>query len=133
MAAAWYQVVRKRIAPIAIILAFGLLIFETCSKQERIDVRFVLDLGGASETVSRVEVDVLDAEGEPLSTFTRERDAAGVMGNPAFDAVLSEREATLAIRLHVPGRVIRAERRIVTDEGAVVTVALADEIGRAAP
>jgi hypothetical protein len=130
VAGSTYQLLRKRIAPIAIVLAFGLLIFETCNKKERIDVRIVLDLGPASETVSRVDVDVLGTGGEPVSTFTRERDAAGMMGSPSFAAVLTDRDVTLAIRLHVPGRVIQTQRRIVADAGAVVTVAVADELRR---
>jgi hypothetical protein len=54
------------------------------------------------------------------------------MGNPTFDAVLANREAALVIRLHVNGQVIQVRRSIVTDDGAVVTVALADELRRAA-
>jgi hypothetical protein len=127
MAGSVYQLIRRRIAPIAIVLAFGLLVFETCSKKERIDARIVLDLGAASETVARVEADVL-ADGEPVATFTRERAAAGVMGNPTFDAVLTERETTLAIRLFVPGKVVETRRTIVADDGAVITVPLASEL-----
>lgn len=70
------QTFRRIAAPIAVVLALGLLARTSCQQKEREPVRFVLDFGDRAPEVRHVRVDLWDGD-TSTGWFERDFDAGG--------------------------------------------------------
>ena len=123
-----YDLFRKRIAPIAFGVAIVLLARESCTKQSRTHVTFVLDPGAARPEIRSVEADLYENEVQ-ISQFQRNAEAGAYIGPMRFVAALPQRDGELRFDIDLGPRGHRAfTRRFHVDEGATVTVPLESDL-----
>ena len=123
-----YELFRKRIAPVAFGVAVVLLARESCMKDSRTHVTFVLDPGAARADVRSVEADLWEGESE-ISQFRRNADTGAYIGPMSFKAALPSRDGELRFDVDLGPRGHRAfTRRFHVDEGATVTVPLESDL-----
>jgi hypothetical protein len=120
---------RRRIAPIALLIALGLLATRTCGA-ERTSVELSFDVGAAAERVRELQVTVhrLPAEGAdtPVAQWTG-RPSAGVLR--PWKLHLDPGGYRLRFRADVGGRMVRFDRTIdVRQDEARITVPVADAL-----
>ncbi len=120
-----YELFRKRIAPIAFILAVGLMARETCQKQDRTTATIVLDYGNAASNIKSLDAD-LWAGDDVLAHFHR---ADSAPPRATLKATLPEHDAELRFDVDlVKGGHRHFTRRVHADDGATVTVLLESEL-----
>jgi hypothetical protein len=123
-----YELFRKRIAPIAFGIAIVLLARESCTKQSRTHVTFVLEPGAARPEIRSVEADVFEGDAQ-VSRFQRNADDGAYIGPMRFAAALPERDGELRLDVDLGPRGHRTfTRRFHVDEGATVTVPLESDL-----
>lgn len=125
----WYQTIRKRVAPLAFLIALVVLATRTCST-EVADVEITLDFGSAAAEVRSLRVDVFPEDSNiGVIQFQRTYDQRGVVEAPrlhaqldpgdyelAFDVVLGDTAEDVASK--------RFARRITIGDRATITVPL---------
>jgi hypothetical protein len=84
-----YDFFRRRIAPVAFVLALGLMAFDTCHKHQRTHGAFVLQYGVFATDVREVEAEVW-MNGERVSDFHRRALEGGYIGATKFDVSLPD-------------------------------------------
>jgi hypothetical protein len=84
----FYQTLRRRIAPVAFLLAIALLGSRTCATEStRVEIR--LDLGAAAAHVETLRVDVFPADAATgVASFERHLAGQPVQGALGFEAAL---------------------------------------------
>lgn len=123
-----YELFRKRIAPIAFGVAIVLLARESCTKQSRTHVTFVLEPGAARTEIRSVEADVWEDEAQ-VSEYRRNADDGAYIGPMSFKAALPDRDGELRLDVDLGARGHRTfARRFHVDEGATVTVPLESDL-----
>lgn len=123
-----YDLFRKRIAPIAFGVAIVLLARDSCMKQERTHVTFVLEPGAAKPEIRSVEADLYIGEAE-VSEFRREAAAGAYIGPMKFEAALPEKDGELHLDVDLGAKGHRTfVRHVHADEGATVTVPLESDL-----
>jgi hypothetical protein len=119
-----YDRIRRRLAPLALIIALAVLAWENCKPSERVTVTIGFELGPRAAEVSRLEV-VL-RRGATVIGHYRRGEGAGV---PAQARLSLPRGAIeLDIELDAAGRSARLTRRIDVGDAALVRVHLADDV-----
>lgn len=141
MVAPSWNTIRKRLAPLVLLFAVGLLVRETCAGQQRSEITLRFDLGVHGSRVRALWVDVM-VDGTSVGQMQRSTAGGVAMGVPEMKAVLPDGQAELRIDLEllapVPGGSVVPARRVVrrgirTEGGDVVTVALGPEVAREEP
>jgi hypothetical protein len=126
-----YDLIRKRIAPIALVIAIGLLVRENCKQAERFHVTFVLELGAAEPRVRTIDA-VIRIGGEDVATFHREALPDLQIGTPRIVASLPARTGELVIDVGLATGTAAPRRRIVrafrAEDGAQIAVSLAEDL-----
>ncbi len=122
-----YDLFRRRIAPIAFGVAIVLMARQSCQKGEREHATFVLDLGAARAEVRQVDAELWMHDGMIAELHVRALDGSP-MRTPRFDAVLPASDGELRIDIDVPAGHRHIVRHVHVDDGATVTVPLADEL-----
>jgi hypothetical protein len=122
-----YDLFRRRIAPIAFALAVGLLAYETCTKQQRTHATIFLQLGDAAPNVKSIAAEVTIGD-ESFAQYYQATTAGSVIKLPPFEVSLPEQDAQLRIDAEMTTSRKQLTRRIHIEEGAKVTVPLADEL-----
>lgn len=123
-----YELFRKRIAPIAFGVAIVLLARESCTKQSRTHVTFVLEPGAVRPAIRSVEADVYEGDAQ-VARYQRNADDGAYIGPMRFAASLPERDGELRFDVDLGPRGHRAfKRRFHVDEGATVTVPLESDL-----
>ncbi len=119
-----YDLFRRRIAPVAFVLALGFIAYDTCDKQERSHATFVLDFGAAAPDVRSVQAEVWMNEAQ-VTQFRRGAADGAYIGPARFEASLPETHGELRIDVELRGGSHRSiSRRFSFAEGATVTVPL---------
>jgi hypothetical protein len=119
-----YDLFRKRIAPVAFVLAIALMARESCMKQQRDHATFVLDPGIALHDIRSIEAD-LYINGEQLSRFHRTAPDDAYIGPMRFSATLPQKDVELRFDVDLGARGHRAfVRRVQAEDNAIVTVPL---------
>ena len=116
-----WDIVRKRIAPVAFLLALVVLATRTCGS-ETASVELVFDPGAARDRLVRLHVDVHRPgdDGAPVAYFDS---AAGP--RMRWTLQLDPGDYRLAFRATLAGgEVRRFDRTIVAEDNAVVTLSL---------
>lgn len=123
-----YDLIRRRLAPIAFGVAIVLMARESCSKQQRTHATFVLDLGAAASTAHAVDAEIW-MNGEQVSVFHRVALDGLHLGKTQFSGSYPATDGELRIDVELaPGDHRKITRKIHLDEGATVTVALDHEL-----
>jgi hypothetical protein len=122
-----YDRLRRRIAPVAFLLALGFLVHQTCQSEERQQTTIVLDFGDAAPRVKAVRADVFSDDGEPVAWFERAAppDASGRVSFPA----MLDGPSTLRLRVDTATGLVPLERRLRSDGGDTLVV----DVGRDLP
>jgi hypothetical protein len=113
---------RRRLAPAALLIALGVLAYDTCESKEKSGTPIVLDLGAARPSVRHVRADAFVA-GEPSGWF----ESAVIGTEPLrFRALLEDRAV---VRLQVTtDRGVRVLERVVHPSSDPVTLSLEGEL-----
>jgi hypothetical protein len=122
-----YDLFRKRIAPIAFVVAMALLVRESCNKQERTHATIVMDFGAAEPDVVAVDAR-LSIDGSLLSTFHHGTLAGQRIGKPKFETAMPEQDGSLEIDVELRAGHRRITRAIHVEEAATVTLSLGPDL-----
>jgi len=120
-----YDLFRRRIAPIALLLAIGLIARDSCEKDQRTHTTVELQLGADKPRVRAVDVDVVIA-GETIATFHRAALPGEVIGPCRFPLVAPEDDGELRIDVDLGGPHHRLTRRFHAVEGSTMLVTIPD-------
>lgn len=123
-----YDIFRKRIAPVAMVVAVALIAREQCGRMKRTHATVVLDFGGQVSRVRDVRAEVTVGEGESAAMFHREAHPPGGIGTCKFELALPVEDARLTVDTDVDGKIIHVDRGIHLDEGATITIKLESAI-----
>ena len=113
----FYQTLRRRIAPVAFLLAVVLLGSRTCATEAtRVEIR--LDLGAAATHVETLRVDVFPADAATgVASFERHLRGQPVPGALGFEAALDPGTYRLRVDVRLRAGATRTlERTIVVGE-----------------
>jgi hypothetical protein len=122
-----YDLFRKRIAPIAFVVAIALLARETCNKQERTHATVILDFGAAEPSVVAVDAQ-LSIDNAMVSTFHHARLPGQSIGKPRFEAVMGDRDGKLHLDVELTSGHRQLDRDLHVEEGATVTLSLGRDL-----
>jgi len=122
-----YDLFRKRIAPVAMVVAVALIAREQCGRMKRTHATVILDFGDQVARVKDVRAEVLVGDGESAAMFHREAHPPGGIGACKFELALPVDDARPTVDLDV-GKLIHVDRGIHLDEGATITINLASAI-----
>jgi hypothetical protein len=120
-----YDLFRRRIAPIALLVAIALMARENCNKDRRTHATFVLELGAARD-VRSVDAEVW-IDGDRFSAFHREALPGAAIGPIRFEAALPADDGELRIDI-AASRAFHVVRRFHAEDGGTVTVPLAADL-----
>lgn len=118
---------RKRIAPVAMVIAVALIAREQCGRMKRTHATVVLDFGEQVARVKKVDAEVKVGDNESAAIFHREAHPPGGIGACKFELALPVEDARLTVDIDV-GAPIHVERGIHLDEGATITINLASAL-----
>lgn len=122
-----YALFRRRLAPIAFILAIALIGHEQCTKMQRTHATVVLDLEDVAPRVVSVDAEVKIGD-ESAAIFHREAHAPHAIGPCKFELALPVDDADLQVDVDVAGTSKRIHRKLHLTEGATITVPLGREL-----
>lgn len=122
-----YDLFRKRIAPIAFILAMGLLIRHTCQQEQRIHATIVISAGDAEPRVKSIDAKVI-VQGETLGEMHREAQPGLRIGTAKFDVALPEEDGQVIIDVDLGTEKRHLMRRIHAAEGATIELDLSSDL-----
>lgn len=119
-----YALFRRRLAPIAFILAIALIGHEQCTKLHRTHTTVVLDLGDVAPRVVSVDAEVRIGD-ESAAIFHR---AAHPIGTCKLELAVPVDDVDLQVDVDVAGTPKRIVRKLHLEDGATLTVPLAREL-----
>ena len=123
-----YDFFRRRIAPVAFVLALGLMAYEMCNKHERTHATFVLEYGVFAKDVRAVEAEVW-MNGERVTNFRRTASEGAYIGASRFDASLPDTSGELRVDVDLAsGDRRHVVRRVQIEEGQTVTFDLEPDL-----
>lgn len=122
-----YDLIRRRIAPIAFLLAIALIARDSCEEDQRTHTTVELDFGDARPQVRAVDVDVV-AGGATIATFHRAALGDGGIGPCRFAAALPGDDGELRIDVTLGAEHRQLNRRIHALEGGTTYVLLGDAL-----
>ncbi len=122
-----YDLFRKRIAPIAFILAMGLLVRQTCQKEQRFHATVVISAGDAEPKVKAIDAKVI-VQGETLGEMHREAQPGMLIGKAKFDVALPEEDGQVIIDVDLGAEKRHVMRRIHVAEGATIELDLSSDL-----
>lgn len=122
-----YDLFRKRIAPIAFVVAMALLVRESCNKQERTHATIVMDFGAAEPNVVAVDAR-LSIDGSLLSTFHQGTLVGHHIGKPKFETAMPSQDGSLEIDVELATGHRLITRAIHVEEAATVTLSLGPDL-----
>ncbi len=120
-----YDLVRRRIAPVAFFLAIALIAKDSCDKGKRTHTTVELQFGASRPQVRAVDVDVVVA-GDTIATFHRATLPDSTIGPCRFELSLPDDEGELRIDVDLGASHQRLTRRFHAVEGSTMTVAIPD-------
>jgi len=128
-----YDLFRRRIAPIAFLLAIGLIARDSCEKEQRSHTTVEIDLGAARVRVRAVDVAVVTGGpgAAPIARFHRAALTDGGIGPVRFELASPQDDGELQIDLEL-GLGVGAEHRQLTRrfhivEGATLRVSITED------
>lgn len=123
-----YDLFRRRIVPVAMVIVGGLLAYQTCNKQERTEATFVLECGAYSNDVRVIEAEVW-MNGERVTTFRRVALEGGFIGKSQFKASLPDTDGELRLDVELASSDHKhVVRRLHLRDGETVTFQLEPDL-----
>jgi hypothetical protein len=117
-----YDLIRRRLAPVAFGLAIAFMAYTTCNKQERTTATFVIEYGAAERNVHAVDAEVW-MNGEQVTQFRRVASEGAYIGTTTFKGSLPDTDGELRMDVElVSGEHRSVTRAIHVAEGSTVTV-----------
>jgi hypothetical protein len=120
-----YDLFRKRLAPIAFFLAIGLIVRDSCQKEQRTHTKIELAFGSQRPQVRAVDVDVVVGD-DVIATFHRAALPGSTIGPCRFDASLTSEDGELRIDVDLGAHHQRLTRHFHAIEGAAMRVDIPD-------
>lgn len=120
-----YDVFRRRIAPIALVLAIALIARDSCEKDQRTHTIAELQFGGDKPRVRAVDVDVVVGT-ETIATFHRAALPDSTIGPCRFPLALPDEAGELRIDVDLGTSHHRLTRRFRAIEGSTMLVTIPD-------
>ncbi|HEY0195923.1 MAG TPA: hypothetical protein VGC42_32650 [Kofleriaceae bacterium] len=121
-----YELFRKRIAPIAFFLAIGLIVRDSCQKEQRTHSAIELTFGAQKPRVRAVDVDVV-VGGQILATFRRAAMPGAMIGPCRFPASLPDEDGELEIDVDLGGAHQQLTKHFRAIEGGTVVISISDD------
>ena len=122
-----YDLFRKRLAPIAFVLALGLLIHEQCKGKQRIHATVVITTGSAEPQVLGLDARVLIGT-ELLGEVHRTRLDGMQIGEASFPVALPEADARVEIDVRTTDGTQHVVRSIHVEDNATVRIDLGSDL-----
>lgn len=123
-----YDLFRRRIVPVVIVIVGGLLTYETCHKQERTEATFVFEYGVYGTDVRSVEAEVW-MNNERVTNFRRNALEGGYIGRTQFKASLPDTDGELRLDVDMSnGDHKHIVRQLHIREGETVTFQLEPDL-----
>lgn len=119
---------RRRVAPIAFLVALAALAHQTC-KAESAEVDLALRFGPEASAVESVRVDVVRSDSGEHVAFLERRFPSGAPAELRQDVPLVEGMYRLDIELEVDGQLRRLSRVIDVEGSGGIRVDLSAELG----
>ena len=120
-----YDLFRRRIAPIALVLAIALIARDSCEKNKRTHATVELTFGANQPSVHAVDVDVV-VGGETVATFHRAALPDRTIGRSVFELSVPEDDGEFRIDVDLGTTHQRLTRRFHAIEGSTMVVAIPD-------
>ena len=121
-----YELFRKRIAPIAFFLAIGLIVRDSCQKEQRTHTGVELVFGAQKARVRAVDVNVV-VHGETLATFHRVAMPGAQIGPCKFPASLPDEDGELQIDLDLGTVHQKLTKHFHAIEGGTIQISIGDD------
>jgi hypothetical protein len=125
-----YARFRRRLAPVALVIAIGVLVHENCKGKQAAGQAIELRFGAHRAEVTRVRADVL-VGGTPVAHFERDLTAGGD-APVALRALTEDDPAVIVVDLATTHGPRRVTRDLAPDPGATIVVDLSRELDAAA-
>lgn len=123
-----YDLFRRRIVPVMMMIVGALLAYETCGKNERTTATFVIEYGVYTPDVRSVEAEVW-MNGERVTNLRRNALAGAQIGKTRFEASLPDTEGELRIDVDLAnGDRKHVTRKLHVREGEVMTFQLEPDL-----
>ena len=128
-----YDVFRRRIAPIAFLVAIALIARDSCDKEQRTHTAVELDFGDARPRVRAVDVEVFtgvtgSVAAEPIARFHRNAMSDAGIGPCRFDLASPDPDGELHIDVDLGAEHRTMVRRFRAVEGSTLHVPLANDL-----
>jgi hypothetical protein len=133
-----YDLFRRRIAPIAFLVAIALIARDSCDKEQRTHTAVELDFGDARPRVRAVDVEVFTGvngvtgsagvSAEPIARFHRNALSDTGIGPCRFDLASPDPDGELHIDVDLGAEHRTMVRRFRAVEGSTLHVPLADDL-----
>jgi hypothetical protein len=128
-----YDLVRRRIAPIAFFLAIALIARDSCEKERRTHTTVELELGDARPRVREIYVAVSPADGRddgaaPVATNRCVALPGAAIGPCRFPLALSDEDGQLTIDVDLGSEHRRVIRTFHAIEGSTLVIPLASDL-----
>jgi hypothetical protein len=120
-----YDLIRRRIAPIAFFLAIALIARDSCEKDKRTHTTVELGFGATRPSVRAVDVDVVVA-GDTIATFHRATLPDSTIGPCRFALALPGDDGELRIDVDLGATHQRLTRRFHAVDGSTMMVTIPD-------
>ena len=118
-----YDLLRRRIAPIAFFVAIALIAKDTCDKSQRAHTAVELEFGADRSEVRAVDVEVYTGS-ERVAAFHREALPGGTIGPCRFQLSLADEDAELRIDIDRGATRQQLTRRVRVIEGSTTLIAI---------
>ena len=118
-----YDLVRRRIAPIAFFVAIALIAKDSCDKDKRTHTAVELEFGADRSEVRAVDVEVFTGS-ERAAAFHREALPGRAIGPCRFQLALTDEDAELRIDVDRGAAHQQLTRRVHVIEGSTTLIAI---------
>jgi hypothetical protein len=126
----WYDIFRKRIAPIAFIVAILALGTRTC-KADMAEVELTVSFGAAAADVRSIRVDLFKGDDvEPVASFNRSYGEAGAQTSPLLDAQLDPGMYRVDMTVGTVSGTRHITRAVDMDDRSSITVSIERDLLR---
>ena len=121
-----YDLFRKRLAPIAFVLAIGLLVRDSCQKDQRTHTTFELAFAAPQAKIHAVDISVV-LDNETFATFHRAALPGGTIGACRFLAALPAADGELRIDVDLGDHHQQLTRMFHTIDGSTTIIHIPDD------
>ena len=123
-----YDLFRRRIVPVAMVIVGGLLAYETCNRHDRTEATFVLEYGVYTNDVRGVEAEIWMND-ERVTSFRRNALDGAFIGKTQFKASLPDTDGELRLDVDMAaGDRKHVVRQVHVSDGEIVTFQLEPDL-----